>query len=368
MTIKFAAGLKEHLTELWGPPGTEDFSLYADDLEFKDPLVAVKGLNLFKLNFKILKDSPLSYEPEFITHDTAAVGPRMARARWTVTSTVRLLPWKPRVSFTGVSIYKLNEQGKVVYHEDVWDSVQPGEFLGGLRDTLFRGSGLWREQAAPDVFLPPVTLLYRGVDFELRRVDAFRCAEVQFDKRSQKDAVAALNGYWTGGNLGRTVLPPSQPTLIICPQMPGSAPQCMSAFLPGVWGSGERAAPPPIAPAAGEGGPSVTLGSRSGRVYAVQTIKTQSLMDGWVSTEEVYKVRAKLLDALLLAGISPTEGFTIARYGEVYGTGSTYYELWVGIEAFSLRAATLISAAEDPSALERALDLNFEPLDDSSEA
>lgn len=40
MTIKFAAGLKEHLTELWGPPGTEDFSLYADDLEFKDPLAS----------------------------------------------------------------------------------------------------------------------------------------------------------------------------------------------------------------------------------------------------------------------------------------------------------------------------------------
>jgi len=39
MTVKFAQGLKEHLTELWGPPGNEDFSLYADDLEFKDPLV-----------------------------------------------------------------------------------------------------------------------------------------------------------------------------------------------------------------------------------------------------------------------------------------------------------------------------------------
>ena len=27
--------------------------------------------------------------------------------------------------------------------------------------------------------------------------------QVKFDKRSQKDAVAALNGYWTGGNLDR---------------------------------------------------------------------------------------------------------------------------------------------------------------------
>lgn len=26
---------------------------------------------------------------------------------------MRLLPWQPRVSYTGVSIYKLNEKGKV---------------------------------------------------------------------------------------------------------------------------------------------------------------------------------------------------------------------------------------------------------------
>lgn len=41
-TVKFAAGLKDHLSELWGPPGGEDWSLYADDLEFKDPLVPTR--------------------------------------------------------------------------------------------------------------------------------------------------------------------------------------------------------------------------------------------------------------------------------------------------------------------------------------
>jgi hypothetical protein len=41
----------------------------------------------------------------------------------------------------------------------------------------------------------------------------------------------------------------------------------------------------------------------------------------------------------------------------------------VGIEAFSLRAASFISAAEDPSALERAFNLDFEqPLDDEPPA
>jgi len=44
--------------------------------------VSVKGLKFFQLNFKILKDSPLSYDPTFITHDTAAVGKGLARARW----------------------------------------------------------------------------------------------------------------------------------------------------------------------------------------------------------------------------------------------------------------------------------------------
>ena len=54
------------------------------------------------------------------------------------------------------------------------------------------------------------------------------CEQVQFDKRSQKDAVAALNGYWTGNNTGSTVLPPSQPTLIICPAVSPSSPSGVS--------------------------------------------------------------------------------------------------------------------------------------------
>jgi hypothetical protein len=258
----------------------------------------------------------------------------------------------------------------VTYHEDVWDSVEPGEWLGGLRDTLMRGAGLWREQATPDVYLPPATLLYRGRDFSLRRVEALRSAEVPFDQRSRSAAVHALNAYWTGGNEAGAVIPPSQPTLIFCPSDPSAAPQCMAAVIPEQWAAGGRQPPAPTAQRATdeEGAPAlprVELGSRASRVYAVRGLSTRSPVDGWVSTEEVYRVRGELLNALLLEGITPTDGFAVARYGEVYGPGTTYYELWIGVESFSLKAARLLSAVEDPSAIANALGgLDFDRDDD----
>jgi len=161
-TLAFADGLKEHLAGIWGPtgaflrrclcimhvlcaysvvitsilphlPGGEDFSLYSPSVEFKDPLASYTGIDTYKKALSLLKDSKISNGVRFETHDVSIAGNGVVRARWTLSAECPLLPWKPRVVFTGVSVYTLNTEGKVVKHVDIWDSCDEGELplIGG---------------------------------------------------------------------------------------------------------------------------------------------------------------------------------------------------------------------------------------------
>jgi hypothetical protein len=91
----------------------------------------------------------------------------------TLSAECPLLPWTPRVVFTGVSVYTLDSAGQVVKHVDLWDSCGEDELplLGGLRDILFGGAG-----CAPhlqDACLPLLDLGARLLtDF---RLDAQAC-------------------------------------------------------------------------------------------------------------------------------------------------------------------------------------------------
>ena len=65
-----------------------------------------------------------------------SVGNGHVRARWTLSAECPLLPWTPRVVFTGVSAYTLDAAGKVVKHVDHWDSCGEDELpvLPHVRD------------------------------------------------------------------------------------------------------------------------------------------------------------------------------------------------------------------------------------------
>jgi len=200
-TTAFADGLKEHLAGIWGPSGGEDFSLYADNVEFKDPLASYRGIGTYKKSLMLLKDSKISSGVRFQTHDVSIDGKGVVRARWTLSAECPLLPWKPRVVFTGVSIYTLNSAGKVVEHVDQWDSCKENELpvIGGLLDIIFGGAGLWRQQPNPDFYMPPSVTLYRGKDYELRRLDDYRTVEMDYvtmPRSNKQAAVRALNEYW----------------------------------------------------------------------------------------------------------------------------------------------------------------------------
>ena len=210
---------------------------YSPDVAFRDPLASYTGLDTYKQALKLLKDSKLSSGVRFETHDVSIAGKGLVRARWTLSAECPLLPWTPRVVFTGVSIYTLNSAGRVIKHEDEWDSCSTAELplLGGLRDILFGGAGLWCPQADESFYMPPSKTLFRGKNYQLRRLEDYRCVEMDYvsmPRSTKQVAVRALNEYWGGANVEGAVLPPSQPTMILVDEPTLQSPKTVSCFLP----------------------------------------------------------------------------------------------------------------------------------------
>lgn len=286
-----------------------------------------------------------------------SVGNGHVRARWTLSAECPLLPWTPRVVFTGVSAYTLDAAGKVVKHVDHWDSCGEDELpvLGGLRDILFGGAGLWRAQPDPDFHMPASVTLYRGKEYELRRLGDYRTVEMDYvsmPRSNKAAAVRALNDYWAGANVGGQTLAPSQPTLVDVDVPTLESTKAIACFLPGEF-AGDTPAPEPSDAVRG-----LRFAQKRGRIFAVKRISNEpDPLDGWVSTEAVFGVRQKLLRELQQDGVKVGDGFKIARYAQVYGDGETLYELWIPTESFEMRAAPMLSAAA--SAVLPQIDLDF---------
>ena len=323
-TLKFADGLKEHLSGIWGPTGGEDFSIYSQNVQFRDPLASYTGIDTYKKALRLLKDSKISNAVQFETHDVCIAAKGLVRARWTLSAACPLLPWTPRVLFTGVSIYTLDAVGKVVKHIDQWDSCTDDELplIGGLRDIIFGGAGLWRAQPKKEYFMPPSKTLYRGKNYELRQLEDYRTVEMDYvtmPRSNKQAAMRTLNTYWAGSNAQGCALPPSQPTLVVVTEPTLQSPKAIVCFLPNDLGQGLQGnkAPPP---APTEDGRSLRFGRKNGRTFVVKRINNQlDPLDGWVSTEAVFSVRQELLRVLQQDGVQVPQGFSIARYAQVYG-------------------------------------------------
>jgi len=265
----------------------------------------------------------------------------------TLSAECPLLPWKPRVVFTGVSIYTLDGKGKVAKHVDVWDSCAPEALplFGGIKDILFGGAGLWRAQPDPSYYLPPAVTLYRGTDYELRRLEDYRTVEMDYvsmPRSNKAAAVRSLNTYWAGANADGCVLPASQPTLVVVDEPTLESSKTIACFLPHDLAKGAKAAPEPV----GDAVRGLRFAQKNGGLFAVKRIENQlDPLDGWVSTEAVFGVRQRLLRRLEQDGVKASQKFWLARYAQVYGEGETIYELWVPVQSLEMRAAPMLSAA-----------------------
>lgn len=121
-------------------------SMYDKNVEFKDPLNNFRGVDRYRGNVDLLAGrkglGPLLFsDASIIMHSLNLLPEAKLQARWTLQLTAKFLPWKPRLRFTGISIYQVNFDGKITSQEDFWDSVnlvngryQQMGFLDAVKD------------------------------------------------------------------------------------------------------------------------------------------------------------------------------------------------------------------------------------------
>lgn len=128
---KVISRLRDELPNVFSAE-TADYSIYSPDVYFEDPLTRFRGTARYIANINFLSRSPVFATAKFHLHDIRVLlqSPSTVRTRWTLSMTLRAIPWRPRVAFTGQSDYVVDQSSAlVVRHIDYWDSVPDSAFF-----------------------------------------------------------------------------------------------------------------------------------------------------------------------------------------------------------------------------------------------
>lgn len=97
-------------------PKNQTYSLYAENVYFKDPLNEFRGIERYKkmigLIDTIFQDIKMELHEIDRERDTI-------KMEWTLNMTSPL-PWKPRLAIPGKSELRVNEDEKIISHIDYW--------------------------------------------------------------------------------------------------------------------------------------------------------------------------------------------------------------------------------------------------------
>ncbi len=99
-------------------PKDQTYSLYAEDVQFKDPMNAFSGVEKYKKMIGFL-DWFFS-DVQMDLHSIEQVSPSLITLSWTLNMTAPA-PWKPRLSIPGHSELGVNQSGKLTSHIDYWN-------------------------------------------------------------------------------------------------------------------------------------------------------------------------------------------------------------------------------------------------------
>jgi hypothetical protein len=99
-----------------------DYSIYAGNIVFQDPLSQFSGKFAYRLIFWTLRFHAALFFKEiyFDLHNIRPDEVDTICAEWTVRGVLRL-PWHRAVCFHGYSVYRLNKEGLICEHVDIWD-------------------------------------------------------------------------------------------------------------------------------------------------------------------------------------------------------------------------------------------------------
>lgn len=97
-------------------PADQTYSIYAEDVYFKDPMTEFRGIRRYQQMIGFIQTFFLNCRMDL--HDMQQNG-NAIRTNWTLSWNTPL-PWKPPISISGWSELTLNDQGAIASHIDYW--------------------------------------------------------------------------------------------------------------------------------------------------------------------------------------------------------------------------------------------------------
>lgn len=99
-------------------PENQTYSLYAPDVQFKDPLNEFSGVEKYKKMISFLSGFFRDIDMEL--HSIEQTTPSLITIHWTLNMTAPA-PWSPRLSIPGRSELGLNQSNLIDSHVDYWN-------------------------------------------------------------------------------------------------------------------------------------------------------------------------------------------------------------------------------------------------------
>jgi hypothetical protein len=97
-------------------PAAQTYSLYAEDVFFKDPMTEFRGIEQYKKMIGMI--DRFFKNPTLNLHHISQTETQI-RTDWTLSWTTPL-PWKPRITIAGWSELTIDEAGLISQHIDYW--------------------------------------------------------------------------------------------------------------------------------------------------------------------------------------------------------------------------------------------------------
>lgn len=99
-------------------PKDQTYALYADDVQFKDPMNEFEGIARYRQMIGFLARFFQDIHMEL--HSIQQQTPSLITTEWTLNMNAPL-PWSPRLSISGHSELGLNSTGLINSHVDYWN-------------------------------------------------------------------------------------------------------------------------------------------------------------------------------------------------------------------------------------------------------
>ena len=317
---------------------------YKDDVSFLDPLTKLTGVSQYSNNVDMLAGRTLMGS---ILFDDASISLHSVTGgaikedgtisdiitRWTLRVTAKILPWKPKAQFTGISVYKVSPSSssmgvEVTGQEDYWDSINLREDGSGNYTPVSKGkaiddflgqlkpAGYKAELLAPEL---PYLLLRRGNGYQVRKYPASGVCTMSYNRRDE--AFADLGSFAESSKVK-----PLSPALIKVFDSASSRQEKTMSWPISFAKPGEDEASIPSTVTDTE---KIKVEKLAGQMMAV-------IQFDETSTEQaVRKYDSILREYLKRDGLVPIDGtgkLIFAQYDAIYSLGKRRNEVWIPLD------------------------------------